>query len=90
VRDGTEVRILDGAGLTVQVEQIIDSNSTGLNLSPNHIQGESSSHLQHWTQAVLPKFGEQENMTHQVLGVAALILGTWAVGGLFIYGFLRL
>jgi hypothetical protein len=29
-------------------------------------------------------------MTHQLLSVAVLILGTWAVGGLFIYGFLRL
>lgn len=29
-------------------------------------------------------------MMHQLLSVAAMIMGIWAVGGLFIYGFLKL
>lgn len=29
-------------------------------------------------------------MLHQLMSVAAMISGTWAIGGLFIYGFLKL
>jgi hypothetical protein len=29
-------------------------------------------------------------MMHQLLSVTVLIVGIWAVGGLFIYGFLKL